>query len=150
MSSDTDTQPAMTYPTVEQYDRWIDRADEFDMSVSDFMQAMVEAGLKKFDATVEPDETAHELREQRNDLRDELDHARSRINDLETRLYQGERGAVRDYIQENPGATYDEIIQHVIDTVPERVTAHLDDLEGEDVTVKGNGYYPRDDRTGER
>ena len=114
------------------------------MSVSEFMQAMVEAGLKKFDATVEPDENARELREQRNDLRDELDHARSRIDDLETRLYQGERAAVRNYVEENPGATYEEIIQHVVDTVPERVTKHLDDLEGEDVTVEGDHYYPRE------
>ena len=65
----SETQPAMTYPTEDQYDRWKQQAEEFDMSVSEFMQAMVEAGLKKFDATVEPDETARELREQRNDLR---------------------------------------------------------------------------------
>ena len=142
----SETQPAMTYPTEDQYDRWKQQAEEFDMSVSEFMQAMVEAGLKKFDATVEPDETVRELREQRNDLRDELDHARSRIDDLETRLYQGEREAVRDYIEENPGATYDEIIQHVVDTVPERVTTHLDDLEGEDVQVEDDRYYPRTNR----
>lgn len=146
----SETQPAMTYPTQDQYDRWKQRAEEFDMSVSEFMQAMVEAGLKKFDATVEPDETARELREQRNDLRDELDHARSRIEDLENRLYQGERAAVRDYVEENPGATYDEIIQHVVDTVPERVTKHLDDLEGEDVQVEDDRYYPREDREGRR
>ena len=139
----SETQPAMTYPTEDQYDRWKQQAEEFDMSVSEFMQAMVEAGLKKFDATVEPDETSRELREQRNDLRDELDHARGRIEELETRLYQGERTAVREYIEENPGATYDEVIQHVVDTVPERVTTHLDDLEGEDVQVEDERYYPR-------
>jgi len=140
----------MTYPTEDQYDRWKQQAEEFDMSVSEFMQAMVEAGLKKFDATVEPDETARELREQRNGLRDELDHARGRIEELETRLYQGERAAVREYIEENPGATYDEIIQHVVDTVPERVTQHLDDLEGEDVSVEDDRYYPREGRDGGR
>lgn len=138
----------MTYPTSDQYDRWKQHAEELDMSVSMFMQAMVEAGLKKFDATVEPDETARELREQRNDLRDELDHARSRIDNLENRLYQGERAAVRNYVEENQGATYDEIIQHVVDTVPERVTKHLDDLEGEDITVEGDRYYPQ--KSGER
>lgn len=140
----------MAYPKSDQYDRWKQRAEEFDMSVSEFMQAMVEAGLKKFDATVEPDETARELREQRNDLRDELDHARDRINDLEIRLYQGERAAVRDYVEENPGATYDEIIQHIVDTVPERVTKHLDDLEGEGVTVEDDRYYPRKNGKGRR
>lgn len=132
----------MTYPTVDQYERWKAEAAAFDMSVSEFMQAMVEAGLKKFDTAVDPDETAPELREQRNDLRDELKHARTRIERLETRLYQGEQAAVRRYIEQNPGATYDEIIQHAMDTVPERVTDHLDDLEGKDVRVADDGYYP--------
>jgi ElaB/YqjD/DUF883 family membrane-anchored ribosome-binding protein len=140
----------MTYPTEDQSDRWKQRAAKFDMSVSEFMQAMVEAGLKKFDAMIEPDETARELRGQRNDLRDGLNHARGRIEELETRLYQGERAAVRDYVEENPGATYDEIIQHVVDTVPERVTKQLDDLEGEDVSVEDDRYYPREDREGRR
>lgn len=146
----SETQPAMTYPTEDQSDRWKQRAAKFDMSVSEFMQAMVEAGLKKFDAMIEPDETARELRGQRNDLRDGLNHARGRIEELETRLYQGERAAVRDYVEENPGATYDEIIQHVVDTVPERVTKQLDDLEGEDVSVEDDRYYPREDREGRR
>ena len=120
------------------------------MQASEFMQAMVEAGLKRFDATVEPDETTCELREQRNNLRDELDYVGGRVEELENRLYQGERTAVRDYIEENPGATYDEIIQHVVDTVLKRVTKHLDDLEGEGVSVKDDRYYPREDRDGER
>lgn len=140
----SDTQPAMTYPTADQYERWKDRAAEFDMSVSEFIQAMVEAGTKKFDATVELDETTRELREQRNDLRDELDHARTRIERLETRLYQGEQATICQYIEQNPGTTYDEIIQHMMDTVPERVTDHLDDLEGDDVRIEDSGYYPRE------
>jgi len=42
-------------------------------SMSEFMEAMVEAGLKKFDTSnVEPDETNRELREQRNELKGEL------------------------------------------------------------------------------
>jgi hypothetical protein len=45
------------------------------------MQSMVEAGMKKFDGSVEPDETNHELREQRNDLKDELDRTRSRVEE---------------------------------------------------------------------
>ena len=48
MPNDTsdDTQPAMAYPTAEQYARWKARAEELDMSVSEFIQAMVEAGIK--------------------------------------------------------------------------------------------------------
>lgn len=140
----SETQPAMTYPTEDQYDRWKQRAEEFDMSTSEFMQAMVEAGLKKFDASVEPDETLTELREQRNDLRDELDHARTRIESLEDRIHHGELATIRRFVEENPGTTYDEIIQHVLDSAPGRVTNHLEDLEGEDLWVEDGEYYPMD------
>jgi len=141
----SDTQPAMTYPTTEQYERWKDRAAEFDMSVSEFMQAMVKAGLKKFDAAVDPDETNQELRQQRNDLKDELARTRGRIRTLEDRLHDDERNTVHQYVENNPGATYDEIIQHVIDTVPERVSDHLDELEGESLTTDDGAYYATDD-----
>jgi hypothetical protein len=72
----------MTYPTAEQYDRWKERANEFDMNVSQFMQSMIEAELKKFNAVVEPDETVAGLREQRNDLENEdlTDAARENVS----------------------------------------------------------------------
>jgi ElaB/YqjD/DUF883 family membrane-anchored ribosome-binding protein len=125
----SDTQPAVTYPTTEQYDRWKQRAKEFDTSVSEFMQALVEAALKKFDATVEPDETNSDFREQRNDLKDELDHARSRIRDLEDQLHRGERATIRQYVEQNPGTSFSNVVQETIGTVPGRVNRHLDDLE---------------------
>lgn len=140
----SDTQPAMTYPTSNQYDRWKARADELDMSVSEFMQSMVEAGMKKFDASVEPDETNHELREQRNDLKEELAHTRERVADLEEQLHGGERAAVREFVAENPGAEFGEVVQQVIDTAPERVNRHVEDLEGDTLRVEGNRYYPAD------
>jgi len=141
-----DSRHAATYPSEEQYQRWQDRADDLGMSMSAFMEAMVEAGLKKFDAAnVEPDETNRELRQQRNDLKAELDRARNRIADLEDAVYHGERQAIKEFVNANPGATYDEIIQHVIDTVPERVTTHLDDMEGEDLRVDDGCYYLRDE-----
>jgi predicted nuclease with TOPRIM domain len=144
----SDAQPAMAYPTSDQYDRWKARADEFDMSVSEFMQSMVEAGMKKFDGSVEPDETNHELREQRNDLKDELDRTRSRVEELEEQLHGGERAAVREFVAENPGAEFGEIVQQVIDTAPERVNRHLDDLESDALRVENGEYYPMDDTGG--
>lgn len=103
---------------------------------------MVEAGMKKFGASVEPDETNQELREQRNELKTELDRARDRIQELEDAVYYGERRMIKRYVEENPGAAYEEIIQHVIDTVPQRVTTHLDDLEGDELRYVDGGYYP--------
>ena len=140
--TETDKQPAMTYPTPEQYEAWKDDAKEMDMSVSEWMQAMIEAGRKKFDASVEPDESAEELREQRNDLQEQLEYARDRIEELETAMYHGEQEAIREFVEENPGATFGEIVQHVVDTVPDRVTRHLDELEGDALYVDGDEYYP--------
>jgi ElaB/YqjD/DUF883 family membrane-anchored ribosome-binding protein len=140
--TDTDKQPAMAYPTPEQYETWKAEANEMDMSVSEWMQAMIEAGRKKFDATVEPDESAQELREQRNDLKEQLDLARDRIEELESIVHHGEQEAIREYIEDNPGATFGEITQHVIDTVPERVNRHLDELEGTAVYVEDEAYHP--------
>lgn len=132
---------AATYPTEEQYQRWQDRANEMGMSTSEFIEAMVEAGMKKFSATVEPDETNQELRDQRRELKDELDHTRSRVRELEDMVYHGERRTIKRYVDDNPGATYDEIIQHVVETVPNRVTTHLDDLEGDALRQENGGYY---------
>lgn len=143
----SDYKQAATYPSEEQYERWEARCEELGMrSMSEFMEAMVEAGMKKFDAAaVEPDETHRELRQQRNDLKAELDRARERIDDLEEAVYHGERRAIKEFVDANPGATYDEIIQHILDTVPERVTTHLDDMEGEDLRVEDERYYLRDE-----
>ena len=137
----SDTQPAMAYPTNAQYARWKDRAEALDMTVSEFMQGMIEAGMKKFDATVELDETNRELREQRNDLKDELDHARGRIHDLENQLHHGERATIRRYVEQNPGASFSDVVQEVIDTVPVRVNRHLDDLEGDGIRIESGAYY---------
>jgi ElaB/YqjD/DUF883 family membrane-anchored ribosome-binding protein len=144
MSND-DTQPAMTYPTSRQYKTWKADADKMDMSVSEWMQAMIEAGRKKFDATVEPDESVEQLREQRNDLNQELEHARERIKKLETQLHTSEREKIRQFVEDNPGATVGEIGQELVDTVPERLDPHLDALEGETLIKQGDSYYSAGD-----
>ncbi|RLM47527.1 hypothetical protein DVK00_03190 [Haloarcula sp. Atlit-47R] len=143
--ADTDKKSAMTYPTPEQYQGWKDDAKEMDMSVSEWMQAMIEAGRKKFDAQVEPDESAEQLRRQRNDLKTELERARERIQELETQLHHGEQAVIREFVEENPGATFEDITRHVIDTVPERLNRHLDELEGDALYVDDDGYYPESD-----
>jgi molecular chaperone DnaK (HSP70) len=138
----SDSQMAATYIPQQQYTRWKSRAESLDMSVSEFIKSMVEAGNKKFKATVDPDETASELREQRNHYQQELENAQDRVSKLETRLDQGERAEIRRFIESNPGATFEEITTHLIETVPERTNELLESLEGDAVRVDGDGYYP--------
>jgi hypothetical protein len=123
------------YPSDEQLDRWDDRQEQVGVnSRSQFICDMVEAGIKTdrgFSTAVAPDETAQELRQQRNDLRDELARVRDRIERLEDQLHSGEREAIEAFVRENPGATYDDIVRELVETVPDRVNRHLDDMEGE-------------------
>lgn len=143
------SEQVFVYPTGDQRDRWEDRADDMDMKLSEYVAAMAEAGAKKFDRSFKPDETNDELRAQRADLRDELQDARDRIERLEDQLYRSERGAITEFVEDNPGTTYDEIIRHVLDTAPSRVVDKLDTLEGDELRVDpdddGNDrYYPVD------
>jgi hypothetical protein len=135
-------QHVATYPAEDQHHRWEDQADALGMSLSEFVETMVEAGLKKFEPTVDPDMTNQELRDQRNELKQELDHARTRIQQLEQTAYHGERRTIKRFVNQNPGVTYDEIMQHIIDTVPRRVTMNLDELEGDAIKNTDEGYYP--------
>lgn len=136
------SQMAVTYPTNEQYERWKDHADNFDMSVSGFIANMVEAGMKKFDAVVEPDATNLMLREQRDDMKSELDHARTRIRELEEQLHHSDWMTIREYVEDNPGANFNEITDHLRATVPQRTNLHLAVLEGDALEVHDELYYP--------
>lgn len=148
----TEAQPATAYPTPEQYERWTARADELGMSVSGFITSMVEAGIKVdrgFELTMERDETNRELREQRNDLKDELSHARDRIERLEDRLHGTERRSIITYVEDHPGASFEEIVQFVVDTAPQRVNRQLEELEGEALRVDDEGRYHPVDEAGD-
>lgn len=131
-----------TYPTDDQLERWKREANKMDMSFSEWVQGMFEAGMKNFTPTVERDEGVHELREQRNDLRKELETTRMRVRELETALYQGEREAIAEYVENNPGVEYSEIVQHIMNSTPERVSRQLDVLDGERVQRDGERFYP--------
>lgn len=134
---------AKSYPSEEQYASWKEQADELDMTVSEFISTMVEAGRKKFDVRVEPDETISELRTQRNDLKRELQHARSRIGNLEDKLHRTERRAIVEYVEENPGCTWDQVIQHLLNTVDQRAINQLDALEGKHIRRDADDrFYP--------
>jgi ElaB/YqjD/DUF883 family membrane-anchored ribosome-binding protein len=137
---------ATTYPTEGQYERWKNEADNLDMSTSEFIRSMTEAGMKKFTVDVEPDETNHEIRQHRNDLKEELEHSRERVKELEEQVYRGEKSQIENFIQENPGSAFGEIVQEVIDTAPERVNRHLEDMEGDSIRSDGEVFYHEPER----
>lgn len=111
--------------------------------MSEFLASMTEAGIKKFERDVEPDFTKAELREQRADLLEELNQARERIEMLEQQVYQGERQTILNFIEDNPGAEYYDILNEVQQTAGSRLTKHLDALqiEGEIETNTSNQHF---------
>ncbi len=135
---------ASCYPTEEQHDRWRELADELGMTKSDWMASMIEAGIKAadgFDPGVGADETAAELREQRNELRDELREARSRIAELEGRVFGAERREAESFVQENPGCTHAELVNHLQSTVPARIPQITDGMVFDERPDGHDGYY---------
>lgn len=124
----SETQPTMTYPSKDQHARWKEEAERMDMSLSEFIQAMTEAGLKKFEVNVEPDESVGELRRQRNDLKRELDRARERVGKLEEQLQTREREAIQAFVAKHPGTGLDDIIQEIIETTSDRVPRQVEDM----------------------
>jgi hypothetical protein len=58
---------------------------------------------------------------------------------------QGEHQIIVDYVQENPRAKYQEIIKHLLEAVPDRLTRHLDDIEGDTLVIRDDGYHVREE-----
>lgn len=134
-------EPVQSYVLPEQKERWLKEADEMGMSLSEFVVAMVEAGLKKFSREVEPDETRDELRQDRNELHEELREARERISQLEKERMASERGDIIEFVEENPGCEYKDIADHLAQTASSRATRVLENIEGEEVAVDENGRW---------
>jgi hypothetical protein len=127
------------YPSEEVKKKWQQKADEMGMSNSEFVCAMVAAGLKKFNRGIQPHETCDDLRQSRNYYRDELESARAKIEDLEKKNDLSEREAILEYLEDNPGAEYRDIVQHIANTANSRVTQLLDRIEGDEIEIDEQG-----------
>jgi hypothetical protein len=66
-------------------------------------------------------------------MREELAQARERINRLEDLVHGGERAEIKRFIRENPGTSWEEVVEDVTQTAGHRVTDHLDAMDGEDL-----------------
>jgi predicted RNase H-like nuclease (RuvC/YqgF family) len=140
----SDKTMAATYPPKTLYESWGQHADSLNMSTSQFIIRMVEAGRKQIDVDELADESAQELRQQRSDLQGELKRQRERVNKLEQQLHYTAQADIIDYVEANPGVATPKIIQHIANTVPERVASHLDLLEGDALERRTNGYHISD------
>mgnify|MGYP006288015027 CR=1 FL=1 len=130
-----------TYPADEQYEVWKIEAEERDMSLSEYVNCMAEAGRKKFEVDSGDGDLVRELREQVRDLYDELEKTRERNDRLERAVYRGEREMIMDYIAENPGCSVADITQHVRAKSSQRVVDEVEFLLTDDITEDGDGGF---------
>ena len=139
------------YPAPDQVERWEEEAAElgYDGVGSRFLIELVEAGLKNFDASEDRDVRTGLLQQQVEDLRENVSECREARNQLEREnerlrdeLLGTDRTAVENFVKSNPGATYDDIREHLRETTPTRLTGHLDSLLGEELREEGGEYYP--------
>ena len=137
-----DKTTAVTYPPQSLYQLWCGGADSLDMSISQYIIRMVEAGRKDISMEEASSESVRDLLQQQANLKREIQRQRDRIRDLERQLEHTSRSEITSFVTENPGVRTPEIVQHVADTVPGRVASHLDVLEGNTIEQHGAEYYP--------
>ncbi|SFR49851.1 DUF5805 domain-containing protein [Halorubrum sodomense] len=104
-----DRQSVKTYVPTEQKDVWRNHADELDMSLSEFVRTMVQAGRRGFTPTESAghDEPAPEASDPQG-------------HDLERRVHAALESGPR---------SWDELVQAVVGDVEDELEATLDDLQ---------------------
>ena len=104
-----DRQSVKTYVPTEQKDLWRDHAEKLDMSLSEFVRTMVQAGRKGFAPT--DSEGGEEHRSE---------HADPGDNGLERRVHATLESGPR---------SWDELVQAVVGDVEDELEATLDELQ---------------------
>ncbi|RRJ28145.1 DUF5805 domain-containing protein [Halocatena pleomorpha] len=131
MVEDDDTVSIKVHMPQWQKKRWVANADQLDMSQSEFVRSMVQAGRRGFWESSEPPEAGSS-------------DATPRGNDLETRVLDVLRNSDRDYLD------WEELLAGVTDDIEEQLEATLDSLqETNQVKYSGRngGYTIQDERT---
>jgi hypothetical protein len=130
---------ASTYISHERHEDWMGDAEEMDMSLSEWVAAMVEAGRKRFEGDVAPDQTKDELRQEVRRLRRRVKQKNEEVTNLDSQLGLTEREAIIEYVELNEGVKYVEIVQHIQQSASGRVARMLDLMEGSELEIDEEG-----------
>lgn len=131
------------YTPQDRYETWKQEADKLGMSMSQWANAMVEAGLKKFERDIQPEESKTDLRKRNTQLWNDYEKVRKERDKLETQLHQTERRAIVEFVEGNQGCQYKEIAQHLAKNRGSRLTKLLDALDGEQIEIDEEGRVNR-------
>ncbi|MDB2261817.1 hypothetical protein PM035_12865 [Halorubrum ezzemoulense] len=130
-----------THVPASERDVWEAEAEEMGASLSVYVQMMAIAGRKKFDRRVEPDRTRADLRREIGRLMKELEERDETIKSLRRQLKDTEQHAVIDFVAENPGASYGDVRQHLMNTNGGRIASMLAEMEGAELHVEDGKFY---------
>jgi hypothetical protein len=137
----TELSHVATHVPKTERDVWETEAKEMDTTLSQYVQMMAIAGRKKFDRHVEPDKTRADLRRELGRLMKELEQRDKTIKSLRQQLKDTERKTVIEFVAENPGATYGDIRQHLMNTNRGRMSSMLAEMEGAELRVEEEKFY---------
>lgn len=132
---------AATYILPEQHEQWEAEADEMGLNKSQYIEAMCEAGRKKFDRTVEPDKSREEIRRERDEYFEAWKEERERNAELRERMLAGEREMIMEFVEDNSGCSFDAIVQKLADSAHERASKALAELEGSELTRRDDDTW---------
>lgn len=131
-ASDTARTAVRTYVPAYQRDEWDEHADELDMSRSEFVRSMVQAGRRGFD------EYAEKTTNTDNDQESQA-QTRSTEDDLED--------LVKETLRDAEYLSWDQLLAAVTDDIESRLDSALQRLQDRnEVTYSGrNGGYTLDE-----
>ena len=141
---------ATSYVPQSQYDKWQEKADERDQSVSSFIALMVELGLKEVKLEEESPSEIVELRQRLQKVRAERDDLQKSLQQQAQQDYSVGLGRIKEIIIKNPGVDRREIVNYVVNNPIQFVDKYLDELEESAFRVEEGQWYPPEDLEGQR
>lgn len=128
-AEDTERVAVRTYVPAYQREEWREEAEAMDMSQSEFVRTMVQAGRRDFEFDAD-DGTTEEP---------DIPDATPGVDDLKTR--------VLDHLREEGHCSWDELLAGVTDDIEDRLESTLEELQRENrVTYSGrHGGYTLDE-----
>lgn len=134
-------QPTMCYPSVDEYEYWKKQADEMDITVNEWILTMVQLGDTKLKKGHEPPNASENIHRRIRCLRTELRNTELTLDRIDKKLRSVERHEIISFIDNNPGAEADEIVEYIKKSTPSRVNTHLEMLTFEELTRKDGGFF---------
>lgn len=141
-SSGSETVVATSYVPRTQYQLWEKEAKKRDMSISQLISSMVQAGLTDIELEEDPSSEIIELRNQLRQVQAERDKAKKEKRNQNQEAYHVGLGKIKELIINNPGIDRHEIVNYIMENPVIFVDKYLQNLEGSEFNNRNGEWYP--------